>query len=118
MALKSTVKVKVQYLGAEFIFEFEKEREKDRVIRYKLFEKELASLEDKSQSEKLYRDFCFKKLVGVSGSGATEENGSAITVQDVVEGNCYPEVLKAASEAYMFVLRGAEAEAKKELILD
>lgn len=118
MAMKSTVKIKVDYLGSEFIFEFKKEREKDRIIRYKQFEKELATLEDKSQSERLYRDFCFTTLIGVSGSGAVDENGSVLTAQDIVDGNCYPEVLRAASEAYMYILRGAEAEAKKELILD
>lgn len=118
MALRSTVKVKIEYLGSEFIFEFKKEREKDRIIRYKVFEKELQDLEDKSGSEKLYRDFCFKTLVGVSGTGAVLEDGSSILASDIIEGNCYPEVLKAASEAYMYILKGAEVEAKKELILD
>lgn len=118
MSLKSSVKVKIEYFGATYIFEFEKEFEKDRIIRYKLFQKELDNLKDKNEAEEVYRAFTFKTLKGARVLGSDGEGGAEITSEDIKNGNCYPEVIKAASEAYMYILRGAEAEVKKELIQD
>lgn len=118
MALRATMKIGVEYLGSNFIFEFKREREKDRLIRYKDFQDELETLKDKTLSETKYREFCFENLISVSGEGSKQEDGTIITVEDIKSGNCYPEVIKAATEAYMYILRGAEAEAAKKLILD